>query len=95
MLTQTTNRRFLLVNAARGIDRHVANANRAAFRLLQEINAAQQRRFPRPAGTDDRHHFTLLNLKVDTVEHRLAMEFFHQVFDFNRTHFGSRSWRFS
>ena len=35
--------------------------------------------FPGTAGTDDRHHFTLFNLKVDTVEHRLTMEFFHQV----------------
>lgn len=79
VLTQAANGRFLLVDAAPGIDRHVAYANRAAFRLLQEINTAQQRRFPRTAGTDNRHHFPLLNLKVDTMKHRLAMEFFHQV----------------
>lgn len=46
-------------------------------------------------GADDRHHFPFLYLQVDTMEHRLAMEFFYQAFHFYRTHFGSRSWRFS
>ena len=95
VLAQPPNKPFLRPEAATGVDRHIADADSAALRLLQQINAAQQGSLPRAAGTNDRHHFAFLHLQVDTVEHRLAMEFFHQAFYFNRTHFGSRSWRFS
>ena len=36
-----------------------------------------------------------VSIQIDPVEHRLTVEFFHQVFDVDSTHFGSRSWRLS
>ena len=95
MLAQAANQPFLLAETARGINGHIAHPDGPAFRLFQQVNTAQQRRFTGAAGADDRHHFPLLDIEVDTVQYRLAVEFFHQVFDFNGTHFGSRSWRFS
>ncbi len=95
VLAQLANEPFLRPEAATGVDRHITDADSAALRLLQQVDATQQGGFARAAGPDDRHHFPFLYLQVDTMEHRLAMEFFYQAFHFYRTHFGSRSWRFS
>ena len=43
--------------------------------MLQQINAAQQRRFARTARPDNRHNFTGFDVKIDPMQHRLPMEF--------------------
>ena len=95
MLSQTADQPFLLANTTRSIDSHIAYANGTAFGVFKQVNAAQQRGFTRAARADNRHDLPFLNLEIDTVQHGLPVEFLHQFFDFNRTHFGSRSWRFS
>ncbi len=95
MLAQTADQPFLLANGFAGINGDIPYPDRPAFRLFEQVNAAQQRGFTGTAWPDNRYYLTLLHFQIDTVEHRLPVEFFHQVFDVDCTHFGSRSWRLS
>ena len=43
----------------------------AAGDLLQLIDAAQQGRFAGAGGPDNHHHFALVDLQIDIVQHRV------------------------
>lgn len=85
MLTQLANERSLLTQRTRRINGDITHGDRARFRLFQQINTAQQCRFSRPAWTDDRDDLSRLHLQIDTVQHRLTMEFLNPGFS-RRSH---------
>lgn len=45
VLTQTTNQPFLLTQRLTGINGDITHANGAGFRMLQQVDTAQQRGF--------------------------------------------------
>lgn len=83
MLAQIAHQALLLVQRATGIDFDIADLDPAAGGLFKEIQATQERRFPRAAGADNRDHLAFLDLEVDTVEHDLTLELLGQFFHDN------------
>ena len=49
--------------------------------LLEQVDAAQQRRFSRTGGPDDADHFALVYLHVNALEHLQLAEGFLQLLD--------------
>lgn len=72
-----------------------ADAGRVMLKMQKQLALIEQRGFAGTTRTDNSHYFARLHLKVDTMQHRLTVEFFHQVLNFNGTHLGSLSWRLS
>ena len=53
----------------------------AGIGLLQQVDAAQQRRFSRAGGADDAHHLAAVYLQIDAFEHLQVAEGLFQAFD--------------
>src|SRR4051812_33706924 len=53
----------------------------AAVELLQEIDAAQERRLARAARADDRHHFLAVHFEIHALEHLDLAEMLAQRLD--------------
>lgn len=83
MLAQVAHQTLLLVQRAAGIDFDIADLDPAACGLFKEVQAAQERRFPRTAGADDCDDFAFLHLEVNAVEHDLTLELLGQFFHDN------------
>ena len=66
-----------------GLQHVIAHANRAAVEGVQAVDAAQQRRLARPAGTDQGHGLPGLDPQADVVQDRAIAESLGDVRDFH------------
>ena len=64
-------------------DKHVLEQDLAFVILFKEIDAAEQRRLARPAGSDDADHLAGVNVERHALEHAQGAEAFPDVPDFN------------
>ncbi len=62
-------------------DMHAADGDLAGRRVLQEVEAAQERALTRPRGADEHHDLALVDLEVDAPEHVVLAEVLVQAFD--------------
>ncbi len=79
LLAQLADQPLLLADRFAGIDLDLADADAAAVRGFQEVQAAQQRGLARAAGADDGDDFASGDIQIDTLEYALALEGFAQV----------------
>src|SRR5579885_3303929 len=62
-----------------GIEPLPVNVDFAARRLLQAVQAANQRAFPGAAGTDERHNLFFAHFEINIIEYMLIPKVFVQL----------------
>ena len=58
------------------LHRHLPDGDAALVGQLQQVDAAQQRRFAGAGRADHRHHLALMHLQIDAVQHHPAVKGF-------------------
>ena len=72
-----------LVDVLRVAHVRAEDFHRAALRLLEAVQAAEQRAFPRAGRPDDADDFALIDVERDIFQDLVRTERFHHVIDFN------------
>ena len=83
MLAQLANEPFLRPEAATGVDRHIADADSAALRLLQQVDAAQQSGFTAAGRPQQCKKLALLDLQTQIRDDDVLSVLFQSMSDRN------------